>query len=317
MTFGEKLQELRKGSGLSQEEFADRLGISRQSVSKWEQAQTYPETEKLIEISRMFSVTVDSLLKEERELEPLPAQTPDTLEAGKARSVGAAAVLAWVIAAVCAVCAVAFFVQWRLVKAEGDAAQPAAASEQPLEMEALRAYYFDFARTYRVDYIPFFEAGSASTESPEYLFFAYALNLDNWGDDQGIMSREYVEETVWSYFGVSGLSHMSMRKGWDYDGAVYTAYPGGLKELPLYRLDGYRTYEENGTQYYELILECCQLSSGMMPEEGAAEGLREQISEGSMDGLTVLWREQLTYCCSTLNFDKPVFLEHLLLDEAD
>ena len=47
MTFGEKLQKLRKESGLSQEELADQLNVSRQAVSKWERDNGYPETEKL------------------------------------------------------------------------------------------------------------------------------------------------------------------------------------------------------------------------------------------------------------------------------
>ena len=46
MTFGEKLQRLRKEAGLSQEELAGRLHVSRQAVSKWERNESYPETEK-------------------------------------------------------------------------------------------------------------------------------------------------------------------------------------------------------------------------------------------------------------------------------
>ena len=48
MKFAYKLQELRKGSGMSQEEFAELLGVSRQSVSKWESGKGYPEIDKLI-----------------------------------------------------------------------------------------------------------------------------------------------------------------------------------------------------------------------------------------------------------------------------
>ena len=57
------LYELRRKSGLSQEEFADRLCVSRQAVSKWERGEAYPDTENLIAISEMFSVTIDDLLK--------------------------------------------------------------------------------------------------------------------------------------------------------------------------------------------------------------------------------------------------------------
>lgn len=65
MTFGEKIQKLRKEAGLSQEEFSYQLGVSRQAVSKWECDNGYPETEKIIRISKMFDVTLDYLLIEE------------------------------------------------------------------------------------------------------------------------------------------------------------------------------------------------------------------------------------------------------------
>lgn len=69
MTFGEKLQKLRKESGLSQEDLASRLEVSRQAVSKWERDNGYPETEKIIRMSRIFHVTLDYLLNEENSLE--------------------------------------------------------------------------------------------------------------------------------------------------------------------------------------------------------------------------------------------------------
>lgn len=64
MKFNEKLRELRRGKGLSQENLADILGVSRQSVAKWESANNYPEVDKLIEISNIFGVTIDRLLKD-------------------------------------------------------------------------------------------------------------------------------------------------------------------------------------------------------------------------------------------------------------
>lgn len=65
MTFGEKLSKLRKEYNYTQEQLADVLGVSRQSVSKWESDLTYPETDKLIEIGRRFECSMDYLLKEE------------------------------------------------------------------------------------------------------------------------------------------------------------------------------------------------------------------------------------------------------------
>ena len=57
------LYELRRSANLSQEEFAEKLGVSRQAVSKWERGEAYPDTENLITISNMFGVTIDDLLK--------------------------------------------------------------------------------------------------------------------------------------------------------------------------------------------------------------------------------------------------------------
>ena len=62
MEFNEKLQELRKNKGLTQEELAEKLFVSRTAVSKWESGRGYPSIDSLKEISRFFSVTVDELI---------------------------------------------------------------------------------------------------------------------------------------------------------------------------------------------------------------------------------------------------------------
>ena len=64
MTFGEKLYKLRKEKGLSQEALAEKLNTSRQAVSKWENDQGFPETEKLLLLGNIFEVSIDYLLKE-------------------------------------------------------------------------------------------------------------------------------------------------------------------------------------------------------------------------------------------------------------
>ena len=74
MTFGEKLQELRKVIGLSQEQLAEKCSISRQSVSKWELGQGYPETEKLLVLCRALNVDLDYLLRDEIENTVTPKQ---------------------------------------------------------------------------------------------------------------------------------------------------------------------------------------------------------------------------------------------------
>lgn len=65
MTFGQKLSRLRKENNYTQEQLADILCVSRQSVSKWESNTAYPETDKLISLSRLFDCSVDYLLKDE------------------------------------------------------------------------------------------------------------------------------------------------------------------------------------------------------------------------------------------------------------
>ncbi len=65
MTFGEKLQQLRKRESISQERFAEMMNVSRQAVSKWELDQSIPEMETLIAISNYFNVSMDDLLKEQ------------------------------------------------------------------------------------------------------------------------------------------------------------------------------------------------------------------------------------------------------------
>lgn len=60
--FHEKLQELRKSRGLTQEELAEALFVSRTAISKWESGRGYPSIDSLKEISRYFSVSIDELL---------------------------------------------------------------------------------------------------------------------------------------------------------------------------------------------------------------------------------------------------------------
>lgn len=74
MTFGEKIQKLRKEAGLSQEELSYQLGVSRQAVSKWERDSGYPETEKIIRMSKLFHVTLDYLLNEDTKQQPADGQ---------------------------------------------------------------------------------------------------------------------------------------------------------------------------------------------------------------------------------------------------
>lgn len=68
MEFGEKLQLLRKNKGITQEELAEKLFVSRTAVSKWESGRGYPNIDSLKEISKFFSVSIDDLLSVENVL---------------------------------------------------------------------------------------------------------------------------------------------------------------------------------------------------------------------------------------------------------
>lgn len=79
MAFGERLQEARKRSGFTQEEFAEQLQVSRQAVSKWESGRGYPEMEKLLYICRRCDTTMDELFADElpkRDAPRIVAETP-------------------------------------------------------------------------------------------------------------------------------------------------------------------------------------------------------------------------------------------------
>lgn len=67
MIFAEKIQYLRKSRKLSQEQLAEIMNVSRQAVSKWESGQSYPDIDKLVDISSYFGVSIDSLIKDNYE----------------------------------------------------------------------------------------------------------------------------------------------------------------------------------------------------------------------------------------------------------
>ncbi len=77
MIFADKLIDLRKKNGWSQEELADKMDVSRQSVSKWESAQAVPSIDKILQLSQLFGVSTDYLLKDDMEVVE-PIETDDT-----------------------------------------------------------------------------------------------------------------------------------------------------------------------------------------------------------------------------------------------
>lgn len=80
MAFGERLQEVRRAAGLTQEQFAEELNVSRQAVSRWESCRGYPEMEKLLYLCNRYGVTLNQLFSEEVPLGeadiPAPKEPP-------------------------------------------------------------------------------------------------------------------------------------------------------------------------------------------------------------------------------------------------
>lgn len=104
----EKLAELRKASGFSQDELAERLGVSRQSVSRWETGQAEPSPENLRAMCALYQVSADYLLLEDA---PLPEEdaSPEAYKSLRARRARRAL---WVAAAIVLAIALAVFAWW-------------------------------------------------------------------------------------------------------------------------------------------------------------------------------------------------------------
>ncbi len=77
MTTGQRIYECRKQSGMTQGELADRLGVTRQAVSKWESDAAFPETEKLVELCKLFNLSADELLLGKEPQESAQEEKPD------------------------------------------------------------------------------------------------------------------------------------------------------------------------------------------------------------------------------------------------
>ena len=102
-----------------------------------------------------------------------------------------------------------------------------------MDYTELQYWFYDFYRDYWMDYFPHFPLSDGPTpDSGEYLYWAFCMNLDNWGEEKSTMSSQYVEETVQSYFGITPADHRSHFKSWSYDEntGLYTAYPESLKD---------------------------------------------------------------------------------------
>lgn len=380
MEFSEKLQTLRKNAGLSQEALADKLGVSRQAVSKWESGAAYPETEKILTLCQLYNVSADELL--------LGAETgPQKAEKSERKR----SVWPW-MAAVGFLAAILSFALWRsavadaqvkqqlqtnhlealtraqetliqerdaalqarqqlaldqeamlLEKAalltERDALQEKCAGladevltlnealerlmttqpnlEESREITALlQTYFYDFGQKWRLDYIPYFEEGQAPTESADYLMWAFAINLDGWGEPLA-MSKDYVHDAVLQNFGVYDVSHTPLRKTWDFDGEKYVpSAPWAYAELPIYLLTDFSVSEgEYGVVYTVELTEMFVIHDGFqaMPVPEDYVRVREELCAGEPfpSGLEAGDVERFVF---VEGLDGPVFKAHTLVN---
>lgn len=83
MLFNEKLIQRRKERGMTQEELADRLSVSRQTVSKWENGDCMPDADKFIRLSDILEISLDELAGREVEVEPIVLPAPELPNSGK------------------------------------------------------------------------------------------------------------------------------------------------------------------------------------------------------------------------------------------
>lgn len=113
MTLGQRIQELRKEQGLSQEVLGERLGVSRQAVSRWEMDGAVPEVDKLIALSRVFGVSLNDLLQVEEGAQGQQAGV--TLSLPRHWRIGVL-----VLAVVCLLClGSTIYLGWRVAELEG------------------------------------------------------------------------------------------------------------------------------------------------------------------------------------------------------
>lgn len=342
MTFPQKLQEYRKSEKLSQEDLANKLGVSRQSVSKWEQGLSFPETDKLIELSTMMGLSIDHLLKNTA-AEPEPPASSAAPDSPEVPIPPQPSFLRrhWLTILLSVLLALTSFAlilpspgpeepplpHESTVQTEPESETtapiqtaptetvPTPAETQPpateptfdnLDLAQLQGWFFDFARNYRLDYMPqFTETDGPPTDSGEYLYWAFAINLDNWGDEKGKMSREYVDETVWQYFHVTPILHRTHHKQWNYDESteVYTAWPEGLRSLPYYLLN---SVEIDGNTY--TIHATCYSCPYYMEPGPEDDRLRQTLLEGNNTELTPISEVTISFHLDYFSFHEPQFL---------
>ena len=138
MTFKEKLVRLRKIKGLTQDEFANAVGVSRQAVYKWESGQSYPEVAKLLEIKVLFEISIDDLLDDNYEV-ALPEKKKRKRAAKEVRVADEAAVLEVSVSESDGTEVIEAVNEERIPEVAKEEAMVAASAEQSADLEAPKA----------------------------------------------------------------------------------------------------------------------------------------------------------------------------------
>ncbi len=178
-------------------------------------------------------------------------------------------------------------------------------------MEALLREYFEFAIENRLDYVPLFEEGEEPTQSEEYLNYAFIINLDNWGDEKGIMTKDYVEQVIQTHFEVDSVTHGPMERNWDYDGEKYIAHPAGVNEEPIYVLKTYGTYTKDRRTIFDISMDQCSFG-GAIPTSEDMHNIKNSIASGDLSALRTLRTERFQYYLDPTT-DEVVFISHTLV----
>ena len=177
------------------------------------------------------------------------------------------------------------------------------------------ASMFDFADKYRFDYVPFFAEGNTPQSSSEYLFYAFAINLDNWSAGKGTMSKTYVENVIKTHFEVKTVLHEALRRAWNFDGKNYTAVPMGIKDKPIYVLTDLRVSTKDGKTVYEAAMNNCNLADGSLASDEDRVKIKAEIMNGDYSSLVSLQRETFTYYLN--DNGEPVFIAHIMTDRPE
>jgi len=210
-----------------------------------------------------------------------------------------------------------------------------------------RAYYLDFAMKYRFDYVPVFEENAVPASSADYLWYAFALNLENWDFDNLFMTKDYVESVITTHFEVKEVVHETLPRNWIFDGERYTPMPQSYKHPPIFGLQTFQSDTKDSKTIYEVVLNEYEfdefvgigdlnsyqlaLDDNAVDTPGMAyviekkgdkiksgeltvfEAIREMICEGDTEKFYIIDTARFKYYLDE-NSGDPVFIEHAPLD---